>query len=502
MGQDRRVVAETRGVGGRRGALAGWLGALVVAGCGQGGVDVGPSEEPLGESVQSVVTQCIYLDPALTPPLPVPVDFERELVITDLAVVDDPCLTTWSTACPLSGAWTFGQLMIDMAGATPPEQFVAEWLHQWEVSTMTPTGVVVPPRAGIRPQVIDPWLVVSGCTPGSPIVGPGASCLLDLKQAPFRLLGIVNRVDEDVSLTAAGGTTHGEARFVFGFVDPLGGNPLQATVILEYKLPTARMGLSYKVHDWAHDWHFLSDPSLGPIGSPQYMQVLYSILHDITSPGVEPGNPNFGSAIGQVRTNEIDFGGGPWKLREHTLQDVGLGPNDSALAVHTLALTPDDGFNLTPALDAHLQGLSLGSGSPVLMDYLHTSPPDDVPSAMLAGESSAPLLWDHSSPGTLLPEERHHFALATCNGCHLDETQTPFVHLSPRSAGVPTTLSPFLSTPTVAAGAGLPMFSLSVPDPAGSGTIFDYNEPWRRMCEVTRILTGVTTPYTRANGAH
>jgi len=35
-------------------------------------------------------------------------------------------------------------------------------------------GFPVPPRPGIRPLVIDPWLVASGCAPGSPIVGPGA----------------------------------------------------------------------------------------------------------------------------------------------------------------------------------------------------------------------------------------------------------------------------------------------------------------------------------------
>ncbi|WP_052374513.1 hypothetical protein [Chondromyces apiculatus] len=486
---------------GSGGAVAAAL-AISLAGCGQGAGEVGEvGEEALGEVEQSLVTKCSYLDPGVTPPLPVLVDFARELVITDLKVVEDPCRTTWTTGCASAGAWTFGRLMMDMAGTTAPATFVAEWLHQWETTSFTPTGVAVPPRPGIRPLVIDPWLTASGCAPGTPLTGAGATCTLDLKQAPFRLLAIVNRIDQ--SGASASGVKHsGEARFVFGFLDAPKGNPLQATVILEYKVPPRRKGVSFSSFDWAKEWHVLSNPSLGPIGAPPYLKHLEGILKDITSPGVMPGARNLGSAIGQVRTNEIDFAGGPWKLREHTLQNVGLGPNAALLKVDTLKLTPDDGLLFSTALDTHLQGLSLGAGSTVLTDYLHTEAPDDVPAGMLAGESSAPFLWDHSAAGTLTVDERHHFGLATCNGCHLDETSTPFVHIAPRPAGVPSALSPFLSTSTVPAGGGAPLFAQSVFDPAGSGTTFMYNEPWRRLCEVTRILNGDPMMYTRENGAH
>jgi hypothetical protein len=127
--------------------------------------------------------------------------------------------------------------MSQMAGTTPPQKFVAEWLHQWEVPLVV-NGFAAPARPGIRPALIDFWLVASGCPAGAPIVGPGA-CPLDLKRAP-------------------------------------------------------------------------------------------------------------GSAIAQVRTNEIVFGP-DWKLRESTLQQVGLGPNAALLLPDTTKQTLDvRPVNITP----------------------------------------------------------------------------------------------------------------------------------------------------------
>ena len=76
------------------------------------------------------------------------------------------------------------------------------------------------------------------------------------------------------------------------------------------------------------------------------------LLDDITLPGVEPGNPNFGAAIGQVRTNEIAFGGGLWKMREYHLKPTGAGINAFRLRLDPLDQTPDDSLNLTGVLDA------------------------------------------------------------------------------------------------------------------------------------------------------
>jgi len=48
------------------------------------------------------------------------------------------------------------------------------------------------------------------------------------------------------------------------------------------------------------------------------------------------------------------------------------------------------------------------------------------------------------APGINNNEARHEFSLNTCNGCHGDETNTPFLHISTRQAGAESQLSGFL----------------------------------------------------------
>lgn len=433
-------------------------------------------EEPL-----DVVTFC---DPAANPP--VPVNFPAEMVITNLAVVEDPCRTTLTptVACPAGsvGVWTFAELMSRMSGTVPANVFVAEWLRTFELGSVV-NGFPVPARANVRPALIDPWLVASGCAPGAPLVGAGA-CPLDLTRAPFRLLAIVNRVDlEDATVGEPG-----ELRFVFGAVDlsAAGRPPLEATFIFEYELPS-----SLPIFDWTTRLH---DLRLFPLGSAPYRNHLQSITDDVTLPGAEPGDPNLGSAIAQLRTNEIDLGGPPWKMREYHLQNVGRGFDAQALRMQPTAQSPDDSLNLSGPLDAFL-----AANEPLILDVAHT-----VPNVMLGGETSAPMLWDETGAAGILPETRHLFGFATCSGCHTDETNTAFTHVNTRNAGVASTLSPFLgvSAAPAAPGSGNPAAFQTVVDPAPSGLVFQYNEPWRRVCEVRRILGGAAVPYTRPHGAH
>jgi len=103
------------------------------------------TEQP-AESVnaQSVLRDCTGLEPlnASDPIVP-----EKELLIRDLSVVEDPCRTNWATAgCSTStnGKWTFGWLMTVMSGATDinsstARSFVANWLAFW----LTPQTVSV-----------------------------------------------------------------------------------------------------------------------------------------------------------------------------------------------------------------------------------------------------------------------------------------------------------------------------------------------------------------------
>jgi hypothetical protein len=274
-----------------------------------------------------------------------------------------------------------------------------------------------------------------------------------------------------------------------------GGNPLQAAIIFEYKLPPLRGGVPYTAVDWENDWHPLS--TLG-IGSPAYMATLESILDDITRVGALPGGPNLGTSIGQVRTNEIDFGGFPWKLREMRLIPGSGIPGGDLLLATTTAETPDDSMNMSPPLDGYL-----AANAPLLATF--QQPP--LPAGLLGGETSAPLVapppfWDHTAVSPLSAIERHHFSFNTCNGCHTLETQTPFLHVGVRAAGSPAPLSQLLSTSTAAGGGGLPLSVFTVPDPAPTGAFFRYNEPWRRVCEASRMLQGAPRCWSRANGAH
>ncbi len=122
-------------------------------------------------------------------------------------------------------------------------------------------------RPAIRALVINPWKAASGCTdPES--AGTDFDCVLDMSQAPFRLIAIVNR--PDLRLVADDGTAiGGEGRFVFQVLGPtlavnaLAGavevmdatvTPQKFTVIFEYSLPVARASDTLV---WARRWHGL-----------------------------------------------------------------------------------------------------------------------------------------------------------------------------------------------------------------------------------------------------
>lgn len=470
--------------------------------------DADPAEERVGVAEHSLVTDCDYLNPGLFPALPIPVDVNRELIVRDLSVVEDLCRTTWTAGgCPAGtlGVWTAGELFNRMSGAplplpAPPAPLppglqvtalLGELVHSWEVPQFV-NGFTVPPRPAIRPLVIDPWIAATAalggpatCVAGAPVTGVGA-CPLDPRAAPLRLLAIVNRLDlaGDTSFTPI---TPGEGRFVFGVLDQFG-NPLQFTMILEYSLPTSSDAIA-----WAASWHGLSALPFGAA----YNAALQVIADGFTGPGVQPGNPNMGSAISTVRTNEIALAA-PWELREFQLADQGTGFNSFLLRPHSLAQTPADTRNLSLDLDAWQV-----ANEPEILDVEHVVP-QGFPSGLyaLGGASTAPFTWQNGgTAGPLDPMARHLFGFDTCNGCHSVEVQTPFTHIFPRTLGTVAALSPFLSAPSAPGAGGFPAGAQNFPDPV-SGAPLAYNEVWRRICEETRLVRGVGKPFTKANGAH
>lgn len=367
----------------------------------------------------------------------------RELMIRSLGVVEDAVRTRWTggLADPKDGAWTFGRLMRNMAGANDPEVFVRSWLSRWETNR-TVNGFVVPSRTAIRSQVIDAWPKL-------------ASGELDLRKAPMRLLAIVNRMD--LRNLAAGNA--GEGRFVFGVTDAAG-NPLSFTVILEYKLPATTVS---QAQEWANQWHALG--AMTP-GTAAYNDALQKITDRFAKRDAAPGRPN-GSAIGQVRTNEIALAG-PWELREFRLNGTGQ------LVQSTVAQSPSPSLRTSARLARWINANE---------------------SAILAGRHSVPLkfedlpfrggnaITDFSSwnpAGVRSAEARHLLAVNTCDGCHGGETSTSFLHVNNRSKGQIASLSGFLTGTTVS-------------DPV-SGKSRTFNDLARRRTDFANFLCSATAP--------
>lgn len=492
-----------------------YLVATAVALMGCSGAEQAPAEE-LGTAKQEVITNCPFPQPST------PILFDNEMVIRTRGIVDDPCRTTWSNAsCPAfnaaggtanrTGKWTFGWLLTVMAGQTDPTStaartFVANWLNQWKVSQTIGSDVVAA-RTKIQQNLINPWVIASGCASGAPIVGAGA-CLLDLKKAPFRLLAIVNRID--LSGSNYGTVAPGEFRFVFGALNTTAGalnnGVLQSTVILEYKFPTTQDDFT-----WANQLHGLSGlpyPASPPAGTgtTPLGDGLQAISDLITLPNAQPGNPNNGSAIGQIRTNEIDYDGNAsrqWELRQFQLV-CGSG-TPCPLLQQAVDQTPPTSANNTTAISNFI----IDNQYP-LMDTSHV-----LPASLLGGSSLSPsgtgtVVWAAPNPifapfeGVSTSDARHNFAFVTCNGCHYAETanNTRF-HVAPRQATAIAPLSQFvgLSDALQSTDTALPDYLMYVDDPdATTGRVFEYNEPWRRSCEIRRLLYGFPFPFTTPTG--
>ncbi|WP_437830730.1 hypothetical protein [Sorangium sp. So ce1153] len=492
-------------------------------------VDSETVNEKITQASQAVVVDdCPYSNHRIS--------FEKEMIIRDVAVVEDQCRTTWdSSKCTANGftssslgKWTFKNLISAIAGPKNPSEFVGRWLSMWENDQANINGFSpVSARPMIRANLIDPWITASSgvnCGAGraglnTPIHGSGA-CLLDLNVAPFRLLAIVPRLDlaGSESYGPADANSTGELRFVFGAVN-LGlvgdsaklNGALQALFILEYKLPNSR-----DLIDWAYDFNELS--WFSTMGSKTqnstYKNWLERLTERVVASGAMPGAPN-GSAISQIRTNEIDFQSGTskvWEFREHKLMDCAGTPSACFLKLASLAKTPDSSRNRSAALDTFLISneqniLAESYEIPTAMQTLRS-----ISGSGAAGTPTEAVHWNVSNATTSYdPLARHIFGFGTCNGCHYSETDTSSsrAHIKWRKIGQAAQLSTFLSIePGVNPiepdpnNSSAPLNAQSFSDPV-SGDLRQYNESWRRACELRRILDeGGGTPYTRPSGAH
>ncbi len=359
----------------------------------------------------------------------------KSLIINHSSVVGDPT-RTWdpctNTGNP-NGVWTFKHLMTEMANtAAPAPAFTERWLRQW-LSTQTVNGRPVPARSAMATQILNAW----------PRLSTGE---LDLNRSPFKLVAIVNRLDLGRGNRGPYGTSGaGELRFVFSVMNPTTCvRPYNGfLVIFEFGVPKNQC---LQVKSWAQAWAGLSNPLLA-LGSAAYNTQLQNLTQQVVMRNMAPGKPN-GSAINQVRTNEIMLTTPWWEMREFRLFSTAANPRHFTtsavpghLSEHVTVRTPFDPFNNTSTLTNFLTT----HNTPIL-NGTHDVPLDYGTTLNFLGAfpqmATNTFIWNAPNLGTVPNgfNARHKFSLNTCNGCHAGETRTDFTHVSATGA-----LSPFLS---------------------------------------------------------
>jgi hypothetical protein len=345
---------------------------------------------------------------------------QRALVIMDPKVVADPVRTANPCNKPASlPVWSFGSLMKEMANGDDAAAiaFIQAWLQQF-MQDQTINGQTVGAR-DIK-QVWQGWQATG----------------FDLKQVPFQLLAIVNRIDLLNSPTL-GGENAGEVRFVFGAVDlgdPNCGNGIDFTVILEYG---ARQSSCADLRTWAQQWVALAalDPSNPASG---YLDHLQAITDTVTWRGKGPTKPN-GSAIDHVRTNEAldPRTPGEWQMREFAVDG-----QSHQLVEGTVTLTPINDLNGTTDLTQFLDSIAPGILSADHDFWIPRRFPRAESKPLLGATAIAGTTWQMSPPPPD-PKLLQNFALNTCSGCHggVPPLATSLTQIDPVA---PHDISPFL----------------------------------------------------------
>lgn len=295
---------------------------------------------------------------------------QNSLFITDLSVVEDPVRTYNPIADPTSGnagntqgAWTFGELMKNMAGGYADESSptsveitqVREFIKAWIVSLYSQftvnniTSPAVNPVHVLKP-IAKQWIektredLSMSDTTLTYTDTESWKGLLDefttaqqmnafLANAPFKLTAIVNRLDVRGNAGYDGssglGINAGETRFIFSLVQIIqnvnGGNTASNFGKPIQFYPTGTNGQGGNFMDWdgmnvileysniafsecetkelGQKWKDLSDYDLeNPAQLSTYLTKLQEITDGVTTRNANPNGIN-GSAISQVRTN-------------------------------------------------------------------------------------------------------------------------------------------------------------------------------------------------------
>jgi hypothetical protein len=384
--------------------------------------------------------------PIITTSASTTVEIDNSLMITDPSVFADldhsfnPCTGVGNP----DGAWSFGHVMTELAGANDPSEFALDWLSSWETGQVVSTGQSTGARVATRNRILDAW-------------DPQGTGVLEMAAAPFHPIAIVLRIDLR-STNGYGSASAGEARIVYSFVDEnceAGDEGFLA--IFEYAINKS----GCEVRQWGQDWADLSELAVGTSAYNDALAALTTQFTDVTS------SPN-DNALGQLRTNDFlpGFGSGEhWQLREFHL---GV---DGFLSQEPVALTPPRTMDGSSEVSDIMNGLDIDG---LILEGIEGAA-SEVPVLNVIGNELFLFFWEGN--GTAATDDRHEFSLNTCNGCHGGETETDFVHIRWTVPGVEAELSGFLE-------------GISVPDPAGSGQVRPFDDLERRRQDLQDLIDG------------
>jgi hypothetical protein len=302
------------------------------------------------------------------------IDPTKVLLIRDISVVGDARASG-------DGAWSAGTQLKRLSGSRASAAFVESWLETWNQTSMNDLPVV--PRSTER--ILKHW----------PRNEQGA---LDVAQAPFRLMAIAYRPDI------------GQGRLLYSLFDSANLNPIELTLIFEYRLPG-------EARAWAREFQSL--------GALPFGEAYNARLEALTERFARREN------LLQVRTNDFELEI-RWEFRQFKLDSQGL------LKLTPLTQTPHDSYREGPASDELVAWLR-ENGERYRKEEI------ELPARMLGGTTSIPKDSFRWLEGRGLPEQiRHDFAMSTCSGCHGGETVTLFTHVFPRNVSGESEISDWL----------------------------------------------------------
>ena len=432
---------------------------------------------------------------------------DRELLITQPSIVESP-------RALYPGPWSFGKLMEELVGPGDAPAAVRDWLLGW-ATVQQIDNQFISPRTAVLEKVVVPWQKRDGFVPAT-----GIEWNPNLKNAPFRLLAIVNRLDlaapevggrfdqirerwrlkgqearfvklfHDATgidlfeqerldalpkrrprisgygiLAVAEPPPSGEGRFVFQVTDE-NGSPLTGgwTIILEYSLRDLHGG--DRTRAWANAWHTLSylDPAT-PLFSAQLEEVTKLFTSKIDAAHREP-------ILSQLRSNDAALAP-THEFRQWTIDAKRLKP---ALLTHT----PVQQTALPDSEARRVFQRYLDGQEPLIKTGLLIVPDKFLAASAIIPAGKNTFTWDFGSH--IEGDVRRTASLATCNGCHAGETACDRgFHIHPHDAGTPPIISHFLRLD------GEP---LRVPDPANRSGTFAYEE----MKDRAKIMAAFLEP--------